>query len=59
VILEVAAQPVTNPADVNNALRATGGGATIDVKVLRDKKELLLKATMPAASSLTPERQRF
>ncbi len=59
VILEVAAQPVTNPADVNNALRATGAGATVDIKVLRDKKELLLKATMPAAPSTAPERQRF
>ena len=59
VILEVGAQPVTNPADVNNALRATSAGATVDIKVLRDRKELLLKATMPAAPSPAPERQRF
>lgn len=59
VILEVGAQPVTNPADVNNALRATTAGASVDIKVLRDKKELLLKATMPAAPSPAPERQRF
>jgi serine protease Do len=59
VILEVAAQPVTSPADVNNALRATSAGASVDIKVLRDKKELLLKATMPAAPSPAPERQRF
>lgn len=59
VILEVAAQPVMNPADVNNALRATSAGATVDIKVLRDKKELLLKAPMPAAPSPAPERQRF
>jgi serine protease Do len=59
VILEVAAQPVTNPADVNTALRAASAGATVDIKVLRDKKEVLLKATMPAAPSPAPERQRF
>jgi serine protease Do len=59
VILEVAAEPVMNPADVNNALRATSAGASVDIKVLRDKKELLLKATMPAAPAPAPERQRF
>jgi serine protease Do len=59
VILEVAAQPVTTPADVNNALRATSAGATVDIKVLREKKELLLKAAMPPAAAPTPERQRF
>lgn len=59
VILQVAAQPVTNPADVNNALRTTSAGASVDIKVLRDKKELSLKATMPAAPSPAVERQRF
>ena len=59
VILEVAARPVTSVADVNDALRAAAAGAGVDVKVLRNKKELLLKATMPGSASPAPARQRL
>jgi len=59
VILEVATRPVSNPADVADALRTVKAGASLDMKVLRDKKELLLKLAIPAAESPQPERQRL
>ena len=59
VILDVGARPVTSPADVNDALRTIDAGASVDIKVLRDKKELLLKVAMPGAASPAPARQRL
>jgi len=59
VILEVATRPVSNPADVADALRTVKAGASLDMKMLRDKKELLLKLAIPAAESPQPERQRL
>jgi serine protease Do len=59
VIVELAARPVTNPADLRDVLRTSSAGTSVDIKVLRDKKEVLLRATLPASTSPASESQRF
>ena len=51
VILEVGSRPVENASDVTEALRSVEAGGSVDIKVLRDKKELVLKVAVPAARS--------
>ena len=59
VLVEVAARPVTSAADVNDALRPTLAGGNVDIKLLRDRKELMLKVTLPASAPPAFERQRL
>ena len=59
VIVEVATRPVASAADVTEALRTSGSGGTLDVKLLRDRKELLIKVAIPAETPPSPQRQRL
>jgi serine protease Do len=59
VIVEVGSRPVTSAADVTEAMRSSGSGGSLDVKVLRDKKEMVLKVAIPADTPPAPERQRL
>jgi serine protease Do len=47
VITSVAGQPVQQPAQVADAVRAAPAGSGIELRIMRDKKEVTLKATMP------------
>jgi len=51
VILDVGARPVENASDVTEALRSVDAGGTVDIKILRDKKELVIKVAVPATAS--------
>jgi hypothetical protein len=44
---------------VTEALRTSGSGGTLDVKLLRDRKELLIKVAIPAETPPSPQRQRL
>jgi serine protease Do len=59
VILEVGARPVENASDVTEGLRTAEAGGTVDIKLLRDKKELVLKVAVPAAGSRFQQGQTF
>jgi serine protease Do len=48
VIVEVGGQPVSSASDVTSALGKARDGA-IELHVVREKKDLRLKATIPAA----------
>lgn len=46
VIVAVNGRTVDSPSEVTEALRDAGDGAAVDLRVLRDRKELSLKATI-------------
>jgi serine protease Do len=52
VITSIAGRPVRDAGDVTRAVRDAQGGATIDVRVVRDKKELDVKITLPERAEL-------
>lgn len=54
VITEVNGRAVAEPAELTSAIRTAQPGASIDVKVMREKKELTLKATLPDAERQKP-----
>jgi serine protease Do len=47
VITMVAGRQVTSAADVANAVRTAPGGAALDVRVMREKKQVELEVTLP------------
>jgi serine protease Do len=47
VILEVGGKVVASPRDVTDALAMARPGSALDIKVMRDKKEVTLNATLP------------
>ena len=53
VITEIDGRAVSEPAQVTDAVRTAQPGASVDLQVVRDKKPLTLKATLPQ-----PDRQR-
>ena len=57
VIVEVAGQPVASTNDVVNALAKARDG-DLDLHIVRDKKDVRLKATVPAAPAPAPRANR-
>lgn len=55
VIIAINGRAVDTPADVTAAIREANSGASLEIRVMRDKKELTLKTTIPD----TPQRQRL
>ena len=47
VIIEVAGRAITQASQVTEALAAAQPGSSVDLKIVRDKKELTLKAAVP------------
>ena len=58
VITAVNGREVTNTSDLSSAVNRTDPEGTLELRVTRDRKELTLKATMPAAPQRTPFRIR-
>jgi serine protease Do len=58
VITAVAGRSVRTPADVSEELRRAEPGDGIDISVTRDRKSLMLKATLPAAGRIPTLRRR-
>lgn len=50
VITAVNGTAVDSPSDVTQALRRPETGSSVDIRVMREKKELTLKATLPDAA---------
>lgn len=46
VLTEVDGRPVRDPADVTAAIRAAARGATLDIRLVREKKEMGVKVTI-------------
>jgi membrane-associated protease RseP (regulator of RpoE activity) len=53
VIIAVGGRNVAEASEVNEAIRAVAPGAMVDIRVVREKKEITVTATLPR-----PERQR-
>lgn len=51
VVTAVAGRTVNDPSDVRIALRESAAGATVEIRLVRDRKEVLVKATLPEARS--------
>ena len=47
VITAVAGRTVNDPADVRIALREAAAGATVEIRLTRDRKEMVVKTTLP------------
>ena len=47
VITAINGRPIGDPGDARAALRETARGSAIDVRLIRDRKELTVKATLP------------
>jgi serine protease Do len=58
VITAVAGRSVRTAADVSEELRRAQPGDGIDISVTRDRKSLMLKATLPATRPVTPSARR-
>jgi serine protease Do len=56
VLTVVDGRPVRTPADVSASARAAARGATLDVRLMRDRKEMNVKVTIPDDQA-TPARQ--
>jgi serine protease Do len=54
VIVDIGSTPVTTPAEVASALSSKASDGSVELHVIRDKKELRLKATVPASTPATP-----
>jgi serine protease Do len=54
VITAVNGRTVSDVSDVTNAIRQVEPGAGVDISVTRDRKQLMLKATIPGTRPLTP-----
>jgi serine protease Do len=54
VITAINGRSITDAADVTNAIRQAEPGGSVDISVTRDRKQLMLKATIPAARPLVP-----
>ena len=51
VITAINGETVSDPSDVTARVRGAAEGATLELRVTRDKKELTLKAVLPSAPS--------
>ena len=51
VITAINGETVSDPSDVTARVRGAAEGATLELRVTRDKKELTLKAVLPSAAS--------
>jgi serine protease Do len=49
VMITAAGEPVTRPADVSAAVRRTRPGSTLELKVVRDHKEMTIAVDVPLA----------
>lgn len=58
VITAMAGRTVNDPADVTAAIRAAAPGSAVDIRLVREKKEMTVKATLPERRSTAP-RDRF
>lgn len=47
VIIAMAGRAVREPADVMDAIRDTESGSALEIRIVREKKELTVKATIP------------
>lgn len=47
VITAIAGEPVADPGDVTAAIRRSGSGAAVGIRITRDKKDMTVSATMP------------
>lgn len=50
VITSINGEAVATPADVSARVRGAAEGATLELRVMRDRKELTLKAVLPSTS---------
>jgi serine protease Do len=53
VLTAVAGRTVNDPSDVRIALREAAAGATVEIRLVRDRKEVTVKAALPEARSRT------
>jgi serine protease Do len=53
VVTAIGGRPVRTPADVSASARTAARGATIDVRLTRDRKEISVKVTVPDNQPLT------
>jgi serine protease Do len=56
VITAVGGRTVSDPGDVTARIRESTPGSPIEIKIVRDKKEMTMKATLPERRQLTRER---
>jgi serine protease Do len=54
VITRINGRDVRGPGDVTRAVRDAQGGATLDVRLFRDRKDVDLKITLPERESVEP-----
>lgn len=56
VITSVAGRAVSDPGDVTARIREATPGSPVEIRIMRDKKEMTMKATLPERRQLTRER---
>jgi S1-C subfamily serine protease len=56
VITAVAGRSVSDPGDVSARIREATPGSPVEIRIVRDRKEMTMKATLPERRQLTRER---
>jgi serine protease Do len=57
VIVEIGSRQVSDSSDITNAVRSAKPGSELDVHVLRDRKDVHLKVTVPPGTTFRFERE--
>lgn len=56
VITTINGRTIDEPADVTASIRGTGPGSTLEIRLVRERKEMTVKATMPERGAAVRDR---